>query len=78
MLPDAGPCGAFLPHHLTPAPTERRGLDESVERLHEAVRPFVRLQLGDRIRLARAMRAGYARAAPRPVELSCLAKRIVP
>ncbi|MFL5493567.1 MAG: aldehyde dehydrogenase family protein [Gemmatimonadales bacterium] len=78
MLPQAGSCGAFIPSHLIPAPTERRGLDESVERLHEAARPFAKLHLGDRIGLARAMRAGYARTAPRSVELSCLAKRIVP
>jgi hypothetical protein len=36
------------------------------------------LRLADRIRLAAAMRAGYAQTATRSVELSCQAKRIVP
>jgi acyl-CoA reductase-like NAD-dependent aldehyde dehydrogenase len=78
MLPQATRCGAFVPSYQSPAPTERRGLDESVERLHEAAHPFAVLALGDRLRLARAMRAGYARTALRSVELSCLAKQIVP
>jgi acyl-CoA reductase-like NAD-dependent aldehyde dehydrogenase len=61
-----------------PPPTERRGLDESVARLHGAAHTFAKLRLDERIRLARAMRAGYAETASRSVELSCLAKRIVP
>lgn len=36
------------------------------------------LRLADRIRLATAMRAGYAQTTARSVELSCQAKRIVP
>jgi Aldehyde dehydrogenase family len=59
-----------------PPPTSRRAMDESVSRLREGAGRFARLSLEDRIRLARAMRAGYARVAARTVDASCRAKRI--
>ncbi len=70
------PAAAQAPRTL--APTPRGQLDESAERLRAAAPRFAALPLADRVRLLRAMRAGYARTAPRSVELSCLAKRIVP
>ena len=72
----SGSAPAQAPRTL--APTPRRRLDECVDRLHRAGRPFATLPIGDRIQLLRAMRAGYARTVPRIVESSCLAKRIVP
>lgn len=51
-------------------------MDECVDRLRAGAGRFARLPLDDRIRLARAMRAGYARIAGRAVDASCRAKRI--
>jgi hypothetical protein len=76
MPRSSGPAAAQSPP--ISAPTPRRGLDECVERLRGAARTFATLPLHERLQLLRAMRAGYARTAPRTVELSCLAKRIVP
>ncbi|MEP6688628.1 MAG: aldehyde dehydrogenase family protein [Gemmatimonadales bacterium] len=76
MPPSSGPAAAQAPP--VPAPTPRGGLDESVERLHGAASAFAALPIDQRLQLLRAMRAGYARTAPRLVEISCLAKRIVP
>lgn len=76
MPPFSGRAAAQAPATL--APTPRGGLDECVERLHRAAPTFAALAIDDRLRLLRAMRAGYARTAPRMVEIGCLAKRIVP
>jgi acyl-CoA reductase-like NAD-dependent aldehyde dehydrogenase len=75
MPPSRGPAAAQAPPAL--APTPRAGLDECVERLRDGAGTFAALPIDERLRLLRAMRAGYARTAPRMVEISCLAKRIV-
>jgi aldehyde dehydrogenase (NAD(P)+) len=76
MPPSSGPAAAQAPP--IQAPTSRGGLDESVERLRGGAHAFAALPIEERLHLLRAMRAGYARTAPRMVEISCLAKRIVP
>jgi acyl-CoA reductase-like NAD-dependent aldehyde dehydrogenase len=55
----------------------RRELDEAVEVLWDGAPRFAALDIDERIRLLRAMRAGYARVAFRTVVASCRAKRIV-
>lgn len=70
------PASAQTP--FAPAPSTRSRLDECAGRLRGAARRFAALSLEDRLQLLRAMRAGYARTAPRLVEACCRAKRIVP
>ena len=60
----------------TPAPTGQSQLDEAVARLREAAPAFARLSLDDRVRLARAMQAGYLRDRPRLCRAACAAKGI--
>lgn len=57
-------------------PTPQRRLDEMVDRLRAGAPVFARLGLEERIELARAMRAGYARLAERQVHAACAAKGI--
>ena len=71
----SGPAAAQAPP--SPPDTDRKGLDECVNRLHVAARTFAGLPIEERLLLARAMRAGFARVVPRIVEVSCRAKRIV-
>ena len=68
--------GATAQAPSSPPPTARSRLDECVGRLREGARAFAALSIEDRLQLVRAMRAGYARAAPRSVEACCGAKRI--
>jgi hypothetical protein len=57
-------------------PTPQVRLDELVDRLRTGAPAFARLGLGERIELARSMRAGYARLAERQVQAACVAKGI--
>ncbi len=72
----SGPAAAQAPP--TSVPTPRGRLDECVERLRSAAPIFAALPFDERLQLLRSMRAGYARIAPRMVEICCLAKRIAP
>lgn len=60
----------------TGAATPRHRLDEAIARLSDGAREFSRLTLPDRIKLARAMQAGYLRLADRMVAAACDAKGI--
>jgi hypothetical protein len=60
----------------SPAPTSQPELEEVVARLRDGAREFVRLSLDERVRLARAMQAGYLRVARPSVEAACTAKGI--
>jgi len=60
----------------SPAPTGQPELEEVVARLRDGAREFVRLSLDERVRLARAMQAGYLRVARASVEAACAAKGI--
>jgi|tagenome__1003787_1003787.scaffolds.fasta_scaffold20936473_2 hypothetical protein len=59
-----------------PPPTSERQLDETVSRLRDGARKFVRLSLDERIQLASAMQEGYLRVARASVEAACAAKGI--
>ncbi len=60
----------------TPPPTPRHALDAAVERLRAAAGRFAKLNIPDRLALARSMQKGYARIAERSVAVACEAKGI--
>ncbi len=81
MTTQAAPTGARRPEPKVPLTNGARAttqpqLDEMVARLRDGALTFARLSLTDRIRLARAMQAGYVRVAQRCVEAACAAKGI--
>ncbi len=56
--------------------TSRAELDAAVARLRTGAPTFAQLPIGERIALARSVRAGYARVAERTVRAACGAKGI--
>lgn len=60
----------------SPAATDQRALDETVRRVQEGARNFVKLSIDERIELARSMQSGYAKVAERSVHVACAAKGI--
>jgi acyl-CoA reductase-like NAD-dependent aldehyde dehydrogenase len=61
---------------MTESTTSRAELEAAVARLRTAAPTFAQLPIGERIALARSMRAGYARVAERTVHAACAAKGI--
>ena len=59
-----------------PSITPRSELDATVARLRTGAPTYAELPVGERIALARSMRAGYARVAERTVRAACVAKGI--
>lgn len=66
----------FLPVIESPTKSSFQHLDESIDRLHEGAKKFVKLSIDERIQLARSMQKGYLNVAERSVKAACKAKGI--